>query len=178
MKRNYFFVVAIIMALAVVGIASGASSDQGRRLTGPFCVGKSFLKPVFVGNVKVIRAGAVRSISINESCQSTENRKFGVAVLDPDANAPSAPGAKGDKGDRGATGATGAAGKDGQNGENGAQGATGETGPAGPAGADGKDGTVTGTIPVCASNGGNLKLCGGDNGHDPVGYLVLTGNND
>jgi hypothetical protein len=34
---------------------------------------------------------------------------------------------------------------------------------------------VTGTIPVCASEGGNLKLCGGDEGHDLVGYLVLTG---
>jgi hypothetical protein len=53
----------------------------------------------------------------------------------------------------------------------GARGMTGATGPAGPAG---KDGSISGSVAVCASNGGNLKLCGGDNGHDPVGYLVLA----
>ena len=61
------------------------------------------------------------------------------------------------------------------------EGAKGDTGPAGPPGADGVDG-VDGTdgadanigLPVCASNGGNLKLCGGDEGHDPVGYLVAA----
>lgn len=51
-------------------------------------------------------------------------------------------------------------------------GATGATGPAGPAGADGADANIG--LPVCASNGGNLKLCGGDEGHDPVGYLVAA----
>lgn len=67
-------------------------------------------------------------------------------------------------GKRGLTGATGATGE---------TGATGPAGPAGPAGADGKDGQDANIgVEVCASNGGNLKLCGGDNGHDPVGYLI------
>lgn len=59
---------------------------------------------------------------------------------------------------------------DGAKGDTGATGATGATGPAGPAGADGADANIG--LPVCASNGGNLKLCGGDNGHNFVGYLV------
>jgi hypothetical protein len=179
MKRN-FFVGLIVLALVIVATATGASSDQGRRLAGPFCVGKAGLQPVWAKNeggkfVKLTRAGVVRSVSFGEKCQSDEIPKVGVAIPDNDPTAPqapTAPGAKGEKGDKGDTGATGAAGA---KGDTGAQGATGATGPAGPAGKDGKDGTVTGTIPVCASNGGNLKLCGGDNGHDPVGYLVLTG---
>ena len=166
MKRN-FFIVAIVLALAVVGIASGASSDQGRRLAGPFCVGKANLSPFYAKGIGWIsRAGVVRSVSVTEQCQRTEIRKFGVAVPDVDVQ-PTAPvagpqGPKGDKGDKGDTGATGA------------------TGPAGPAGKDGTNGgddenDVQQGLAVCASNGGNLKLCGGDNGHDPVGYLILAG---
>lgn len=62
-------------------------------------------------------------------------------------------------GARGLTGATGATG------------ATGETGATGPAGADGK---VTGTVAVCAANGGPLFLCSSPSGANKpqVGYLA------
>jgi hypothetical protein len=45
-------VLAVVLAVMVVGVASGAQSDQGRRLAGPFCVGKSGLK-----NMEVTRRG-------------------------------------------------------------------------------------------------------------------------
>lgn len=179
--RN-FGLIAVALALILAGIANGASSDQGRRLAGPFCVGKANLTPFYVKAAGwVSRAGVVRSVSVTEKCQSTEVRKFGVAIPDNDPITPSAPtkGEKGDKGDTGATGATGA------KGDTGAQGATGDTGPAGPKGDTGATGAQgpkgdTGAaaqqgLAVCASNGGNLKLCGGDNGHHPVGYLILAG---
>ena len=70
----------------------------------------------------------------------------------------------------GKQGVPGPAGQTGAPGPQGPQGAVGPQGPAGPAGKDGKDANVG--VAVCASNGGNLKLCGGDNGHDFVGYLV------
>lgn len=185
MKRN-FFVGLIVLALVIVASATGASSDQGRRLAGPFCVGKANLTPFYVKATGwVSRAGVVRSVSVNEQCQSTEVRKFGVAVSDIDSNAPTAPSAKGEKGDKGDTGATGATGAKGDTGTQGATGATGPAGPKGDTGATGAQGPKGDTgaagadaqkgLAVCASNGGNLKLCGGDNGHDPVGYLILAG---
>ena len=77
MKRN-FFVGLIVLALILVATATGASSDQGRRLAGPFCVGKANLTPYFVkGTGWVSRAGVVRSISVTEVCQATENRELG-----------------------------------------------------------------------------------------------------
>ena len=77
-------------------------------------------------------------------------------------------------GRNGKDGRDGVDGKDGAPGERGPAGPQGVPGPRGPQGEPGEDGTVTGVVAVCASNGGNLKLCGGDNGHHPVGYLALT----
>jgi hypothetical protein len=168
-KKRNFIVGLFVLALIVVATATGASSDQGRRLAGPFCVGKANLSPFFVKKVGwVSRAGVVRSVAVTEQCQSWELRKFGQpdndAATEGGVPGPAGPqGPKGDKGDKGDTGATGA------------------TGPAGPAGKDGTNGEggdnddVQQGLAVCASNGGNLKLCGGDNGHDPVGYLILAG---
>lgn len=196
MKRN-FFIVTIVLALAIVGIASGASSDQGRRLAGPFCVGKANLSPFYAkGTGWISRAGVVRSVSVTEQCQRTEIRKFGVAVPDVDKDGPTVAGPQGPKGD------TGAAGKDGTSititstekteggttvtfsdgtsifvadGAPGPKGDKGDKGDTGSSGGGDDDGDVQQGLAVCASNGGNLKLCGGDNGHDPVGYLILVG---
>jgi hypothetical protein len=144
-KKRNFIVGLFVLALIVVATATGASSDQGRRLAGPFCVGKANLSPFFVKKVGwVSRAGVVRSVAVTEQCQSWELRKFGQ----PDNDAAT---------EGGVPGPAGPAGKDGTNGE----------------GGDNDD--VQQGLAVCASNGGNLKLCGGDNGHDPVGYLILAG---
>lgn len=208
MKKRNFIVGLFVLALIVVATATGASSDQGRRLAGPFCVGKANLSPFFVKKVGwVSRAGVVRSVAVTEQCQSWELRKFGQ----PDNDAATEGGVPGPAGPQGDTGAAGKDGKSititstekteggttvtfsdgtsifvadgapGPKGDKGDTGATGATGPAGPAGKDGTNGEggdnddVQQGLAVCASNGGNLKLCGGDNGHDPVGYLILAG---
>lgn len=199
MKSRSFIVIAVVLALAVVGVASGASADKGRRLAGPFCVGKANLTPFFVKKVGwVSRAGVVRSVAVTEKCQRTEIRKFGVAVPDPDENGgvtvAGPVGPQGPQGAQGPTGKTGAAGKDGAQGatgETGAQGeqgpkgdtgATGETGaagpagpqgPAGPAGKDGADGLGNGVIYACVSHGGSLQLDVNGQPCDNEGHLPI-----
>ena len=129
---------ALVVSVGVAFAANGAAptGDQGRRLSGPFCVGK----PNAGAN-----AGVVRSIAKTQTCRSYEIRKAGVAVpcasvtvnlvpTDPClvvVSKPGAPGASGPQGGQGAkgdTGAAGVAGKDGKNGENGVQGDTGAPG--------------------------------------------------
>jgi hypothetical protein len=169
MKGKLLLVLAFALALALLGgVAKGAQSekkataDQGRRLAGPFCIGKRFLKPIQRNQqtitpalqLAILRAGVVRSVSVNEQCRPWENRKLGLAI--PVQVGPAGPagavgaagaqgpqgaaGAKGDKGEVGATGAAGAKGETGAAGAKGEAGATGAAGAVGPAGATGPAG--------------------------------------
>lgn len=163
--------VLALVAILVPALATASSNDQGRRLTGPVCIGKSFLKPLHVAGVKISRAGVIRSVSIYEQCQKTEVRKSGLAVPDVDEPGANVPGQKGDKGDTGATGPAGA------KGEKGDTGVPGPTGPQGPVGKDGA-GLGNGFVYACVSNGGSLQLdvngqpCD-NNGHQPIKLVVV-----
>jgi hypothetical protein len=154
-------VASLIGASTAVGSSNG---DQGRRLAGPFCVGKPNLAPVVVGGKKVSRAGAVRSISITERCQSTEIRKFGVAVPDIDSNAP---GQKGEAGPVGPAGPAGAKGDKGDTGAPGADGAQGPQGAPGPPGPAGQDEDALGSVWVCADGNTGHGLAFGGTGSEP-----------
>jgi hypothetical protein len=155
-------VLVLAALLTTVGVAGATSKDQGRRLAGPFCIGKTTVSPLKVKNVfgqtvTVPRAGIVRSIGIGMKCNANENRRFGVPVkggagpagesgpIGPQgpAGATGATGAKGDTGATGAQGPAGAQGAKGDTGEAGAEGAKGDTGAdgaQGPAGAKGDKG--------------------------------------
>lgn len=152
-------VLGLAALLTSVGVAGAQSNDQGRRLAGPFCIGKTSVSPLRLKNiygqtVTVPRAGIVRSIGIGQKCNANENRRFGVAVAGgAGAKGDSGPigpqgsaGTAGARGDTGATGAQGPAGADGARGPQGevgpagAKGETGATGAQGPAGADGAPG--------------------------------------
>lgn len=170
MKKHIWLIA--LAALILIPTALSASSDQGKRLAGPFCVGKPSLLPVFVHGTKVIRAGAVRSVSVSEKCQGTELRKFGQ----PDNDEATEGGAIGPQGPKGDTGAQGPAGKDGQS-------IVGPEGPAGKDGADGKDGTNgLGDIIVyaCVSNGGAVQFnvngqpCGENQGHTQIKLVGVS----
>jgi hypothetical protein len=163
--KKVFLAVLLLTVVMVVGIAGATTSDKGRRLAGPFCVGKRFLKPLSGARVTnnptlrlaVLRAGVVRSVSVNEQCRPWENREVGLAIPDvdplptPGATGPAGPaGPAGPKGDTGATGAAGAKGATGDKGATGAtgapglpgaKGATGEQGPKGDKGDTGSPGT-------------------------------------
>jgi Collagen triple helix repeat (20 copies) len=162
MRKLIMLVLAAL--LTSVGVAGATSRDQGRRLAGPFCIGKTTVSPLRVKNtfgqiVVVPRAGIVRSIGLGQKCNANENRRFGVPVrgggAGPKGDAgpigpqgPAGPaganGANGAKGDMGPTGADGA---EGPAGADGAQGLQGETGPAGPTGAMGSQGPAGATGP-------------------------------
>ena len=169
----------ILVALLAAGVAGATTSDKGRRLAGPFCVGKRFLKPLDGGRTSgaitlraaILRAGVVRSVAAGQPCRPWEDRKLGLAV--PDIDQPSI----GDQGPQGPPGPPGPAGKDGINGEPGigfqgpagpagAAGATGPAGPPGPQGPPGKDGGSGGcnchfkTITVCVLDSGLLSVNG------------------
>ena len=78
-------VLVLAALLTTVGVAGATSGDQGRRLAGPFCIGKTTVSPLKVRNVfgqtvTVPRAGIVRSIGIGQKCNANENRRFGVPV--------------------------------------------------------------------------------------------------
>lgn len=171
-------VLASVLTITTTVTAAAGPGDQGRRLAGPFCVGKPTLSPFWVNGKKVSRAGVVRSVSVGQECQETELRKFGVAVpcptltkADPSTCLPSkgvpgSPGAKGDagatgpkgdagvagaagaKGDTGATGAPGTLGQAGTPGVKGDTGATGATGETGATGATGPTGATGATGPA------------------------------
>ena len=98
-------VLSLAALLTSVGVAGAQSNDQGRRLAGPFCIGKTSVSPLRLKNiygqtVTVPRAGIVRSIGISQKCNANENRRFGVPVA----------GGGGAKGDSGPIGPQGAAG--------------------------------------------------------------------
>lgn len=148
-------VVAMLTITTTVTAAAGPG-DQGRRLAGPFCVGKPTLTPFWVNGKKISRAGVVRSVSVTSVCQETEIRKTGVAVpcptltkADPSTCLPNGtqgvPGATGATGAAGPKGDVGPAGSAGVSGVNGAPGAKGDTGAAGVAGAKGDAGATGAT---------------------------------
>ena len=118
---------AIAVLLTTVGVAGAKSTDQGRRLTGPFCINK---KTGVVRSVAVLRTG---------KCRRGEVRRYGVAVL-PGKGSKGEAGPIGPAGPAGPAGATGSTGATGAQGAAGATGAAGAQGPAGPAGQDGADG--------------------------------------
>jgi Collagen triple helix repeat (20 copies) len=142
LKKLNIVGLALVAMLIMVGVAFSASGDQGRRLSGPFCIGKP--------NAGV-NAGVVRSIAATQKCRSYEIRKFGVAVPHPERAAGAAPapgpagatgpaGAKGDTGAVGAKGATGEQGAPGKDGKDGTNGVDGAVGPKGDTGATGETG--------------------------------------
>jgi hypothetical protein len=184
MKKWYVLVAAmttvILVTIITVGSVQAASSDQGRRLAGPFCVGKSFLRPLDGGratgpiNLKlaILRAGVVRSVALNQPCRPWENRRVGLAIPCPTLT-PVNPslycegkGAKGDKGDPGVAGPAGTQGAQGATGPTGATGAAGPIGPKGETGAAGLAHVEQGTGPdancalILGSDGSSAKICG------------------
>ena len=131
-------VLALAGILTSVGVAGAQSNDQGRRLAGPFCIGKTTVSPLRLKNiygktVTVPRAGIVRSIGMSQKCNANENRRFGVPVA-------GGAGPKGDSGPIGPRGPAGSAGPAGAKGETGATGNTGSTGETGATGAQGPAG--------------------------------------
>jgi hypothetical protein len=169
MKRYIAALVILVVAIAASGAFATstqqkATLDEGRRLAGPFCIGKRFLKPVQRGQqtttpalqLAILRAGVVRSVGASEKCRPWENRKPGVAVLGPagpkgdkgDAGVPGSQGQRGEagaagaQGSQGPAGAVGPAGAKGDTGSAGAKGEDGSTGPAGPSGPKGDTGAA------------------------------------
>jgi len=136
----------VLAALVVAGVAGATSSDQGRRLAGPFCVGKRCLQPIGARTQlqAILRAGVVRSVAVGQPCRPWEIRKLGLAV--PRIPGPAGP--KGDQGDKGNTGATGATGTTGVKGDTGATGAPGPKGDTGLTGATGATGPAGATGPM------------------------------
>src|SRR6185369_3058757 len=83
MRKLILLVLAAL--LTSVGVAGAQSSDQGRRLAGPCCIGKTTVSPlrlknIFGQTVTVPRAGIVRSIGVGQKCNANENRRLGVPV--------------------------------------------------------------------------------------------------
>ena len=144
---------AIAIVLAITAAASAGpqvKNDQGRRLAGPFCIGKHFLDSGVDVNLRptsgrgrvlraraILRAGVVRSIAKKDKCRPWEDRKLGLAV-------PRIPGPRGPAGPAGPAGAQGppgqAGGPTGPAGPPGPQGPAGVAGPVGPAGPAGAKG--------------------------------------
>jgi hypothetical protein len=182
-------VLGLAALLTSVGVAGAQSNDQGRRLAGPFCIGKTTVSPLRLKNiygqtVTVPRAGIVRSIGIDQKCNGNENRRFGVPVASgAGARGDSGPigpqgsaGATGAKGASGATGDTGAAGAQGPAGADGAQGQQGETGPAGAKGDTGATG-AQGSAGADGAPGakGDIGPSGATGAEGPAGAKGDTG---
>ena len=137
---------SVLTVLIVVGISAAASNDQGRRLAGPFCVGKANLSNLEGSRATglrqgkttqrfgILRAGVVRSVAVKQPCRPWEIRKFGLALPKGAAT----PGPQGDRGPAGPPGLQGPVGPAGPAG--GGAGSVGPQGPAGPAGAVGAKG--------------------------------------
>jgi hypothetical protein len=182
-------VLGLAALLTSVGVAGAQSNDQGRRLAGPFCIGKTTVSPLRLKNiygqtVTVPRAGIVRSIGIDQKCNGNENRRFGVPVASgAGARGDSGPigpqgsaGATGAKGASGATGDTGATGAQGPAGADGAQGQQGETGPAGAKGDTGATG-AQGSAGADGAPGakGDIGPSGATGAEGPAGAKGDTG---
>jgi hypothetical protein len=98
------YIAVMVAAIAVTATVASAGGDQGRRLAGPFCVGKQNSGAT---------AGVVRSVAATNECRSNEVKKVGVAVSGPAG--PQGP--KGDPGPAGATGGSGGSGPAGATGK-------------------------------------------------------------
>jgi hypothetical protein len=173
---------SVVLVLIVAGTTGATTNDQGRRLAGPFCVGKADLnnlegKKTGVGIGKttrkfgILRAGVVRSVAVKQPCRPWEVRKFGLAL-------PKVPGVPGPAGERGPAGPSGPAGPAGPSGPAGPAGPAGSgggsvgpagppgpPGPAGPIGPKGADGVGLGdrTRWICVHAGaGGPTFDGGD----------------
>jgi Collagen triple helix repeat (20 copies) len=145
--RSILVAMSAVLLLIVVGTSGAANNDQGRRLAGPFCIGKANLKNLngtLAGLVRagkttrragILRAGAVRSVAKNQPCRPWEVRRNGLAL-------PKIPGPAGPAGKAGANGVNGAPGANGANGAAGVAGAVGATGSVGATGATGATGAV------------------------------------
>ena len=176
--RTLLAVISVLLIVVIVGVAGASNkiaNDKGRRLAGPFCIGKTFLKPLDGSNLHgvtfkaaILRAGVVRSVALSQPCRPWEVRRIGLAVPDPDDFTPGPPGPAGPVGPKGADGAagtpgvTGATGAKGENGLPGPVGATGATGPQGPPGPPGSGGCNCHfkTITVCVLENGLLSVNG------------------
>jgi Collagen triple helix repeat (20 copies) len=193
------WIAAAVALTAVLFVAAGASADQGRRLTGPVCIGKSGLNNL-EGRARginasgratqrwaILRAGVVRSVAAKRKCFPWEIRRNGVGL--PQTSGPRGPqgergaqGPQGAQGAQGAAGATGAAGPAGPAGSAGAVGATGAKGDKGDRGDAGAGGLGDRIVPLCLNvNGGDLKYGGPegadcDNGHPERLRVVIVGN--
>lgn len=145
MNKVFGIVAATLVATASVALAG--SVDQGRRLTGPFCINKT--------------TGVVRSVALlhTGTCKATENRATGVGVAAP----------KGDKGEKGDPGKNGQDGSNGNTGATGVAGATGETGPTGPRGYKGDKGDPGTPAPTL------LRLTGDFSGSNATVATSLDG---
>ena len=123
MKRINVIVLALVAMLIVVGIATSATQDQGRRLGGPICVN--------------LGTGVIRAVAKNQACWAGEIRRYGLLVKGPPgprgkpgpAGKPGKPGAKGADGAVGAVGVVGSQGAAGATGAKGDKGDPGATGP-------------------------------------------------
>lgn len=207
MKRYRGGIVGAVIAIVgfgLIGLASGASTDQGRRLAGPFCVGKANLANLegkraggltqgkTTQRFGILRAGVVRSVAVKQACRPWEVRKFGIAL-------PKGAAVAGPQGERGPAGPAGPPGPAGSGG-GGGSGATGPAGPAGPAGPPGPVGpasVVPGpqgiqglqgergergeagglgdhTAVLCISEGNNVKWGGADGELCDPGHPKLT----
>lgn len=189
--KPYAAVLAVIVALLALG-ASSATADHGRRLAGPFCVGKRNLKSlegdragVAIGHPTssrgILRAGVVRAVAVNQKCRPWEVRRFGLAlpkIVGPAGpkGAQGLPGAQGPPGPAGPPGSgSGPPGPKGDQGIQGIQGIQGLPGHDGAPGKDGKDGAngLGDHIAVlCISPGNNVKYGG------PTGDLCDPGHGD
>ena len=116
-NRVYVAGIVLVALLVLPALAGASGSDQGRRLTGPFCIN--------------LTTGVVRSVALlhTGSCRPGEVRRAGVAVSAP-------------RGERGEQGLQGVAGPGGPTGQGGPQGAAGAKGVDGAKGADGILGAV------------------------------------
>lgn len=172
MKKHFFLAAVIgITAFVLIGVsgALGYGSDQGRRLAGPFCVGKPNLLPLtVVDGKKVSRAGVVRSVAATEACESTEIRKFGVAIPQTPGSSTTIIGTAGPAGAQGAQGAQGVPGVQGDKGDS-VQGEKGEKGDTGATGATGPAGSLEGTGLrwICKEGQGQGSLKDGGTGEQP-----------
>jgi hypothetical protein len=103
LKKLLLLVLAAL--ITSVGVAGAQSSDQGRRLTGPFCIN--------------LKTGVIRSVALLNTgkCRKGEVRRYGVPVNVT----------KGPKGEGGPIGPSGPAGPAGPSGAKGDPGAKGET---------------------------------------------------
>jgi hypothetical protein len=175
---------SVVLVLIIAGTTGASTSDQGRRLAGPFCVGKSGLKNLEgsrTGKVRqgrttqrfgILRAGVVRSIALKQKCRPWENRRVGLAL----PKVPGVPGPAGPAGDRGPSGAVGPQGPAGPPGTaGGPAGPAGPTGPPGPAGSAGPAGLAG--APGAKGDKGDPGLPGSPGLGDRVRWLCVQTEN-